>query len=75
MIPGVEHARMRVDTWVNAITGPATQVVEHQLPCTEEDGSQGTYTVQEDALETLTRELFDKTPWAAIVVALDEGSK
>ena len=72
--PGVPLARVRIDTWVNAITGPATQVVDVEKWGTGPDGESTRYTVKQDALETLTEELFDRTSWAAIVVATDEGS-
>jgi hypothetical protein len=61
-IPGVERAERALSTWVRLL---------HPDHATEvrvlSDGR------QEDALELMTAELFDATPWAALVVAIDRA--
>jgi hypothetical protein len=58
----VQLARAGIDAWLRLVTGEPTQV--HVTP----DGRMS------DALDLMTAELFDATPWSALVVAIEEGS-
>jgi hypothetical protein len=55
-------ARAGIDAWVRLATGSPTNTQVRP------DGSMS------DALELMTAELFDATPWSALVVAIEEGS-